>query len=817
MNVPMKWLHDFVNPGVTPQELAYRLTMAGLEVEKIDEVGAEWNQVFVGRVLDVSQHPDADRLVLADVEAGEHRLTVVTGAPNIYAGQTVALALAGAALIDGYSDSGERKVLKPTKMRGILSAGMVCSEKELGLSGEHEGILSLDDDAPVGAPLQEWLGDTVLEFEITPNLVHDFSVYGIARETAALYGLAIKSPEGVDLWSFPDSGADLVQIEDDALCPRYIGIAIDGVTVGPSPGWMARRLQQAGLRTINNIVDVTNFVMLELGQPLHAFDSALLDEGRVVIRRAHEGETIETLDHEKRDLTPDMLVIADANKAVAVAGVMGGVDSEVSEATTSILLEGANFDMKSIRHTARQLRLRTDASVRFERGLDPNLAGPAMSRAAALILQICPNAMITKITDAYPGPVGRRSLEMAFSRIERVLGIGFPEEQVLDVLARLEFEPSLSGPADKRRLTVSIPTYRNDVSIPDDIVEEVARVVGYDALPSTLPTGESTPVFRDDVFMLQRTLRAVLVGCGLSEAVTYVTISSETLDRFLDVESGESGLATKVKAGNVVRLVNPLQAERSLLRPTVVPSLLESVSQNLKHETSSRLFEFAKFFLPPTESERPSERNGLAIAMAGQRDDVSRFGSSGDLDFFDLKGVVEVVLERSGLGSWEFNPLVHSALHPHRAAMITSGENRIGVIGELHPDTIAAFGISGTRAMVAEIDLDTVLACRSVAQAARVGVPRFLPVEQDFAIVVDTEIPSATVEAALRQGGGPLVSRVVLFDVYEGEQIGAGKRSLAFRVTFTAPDRALTDADLIKIRKKIEKTVAAQANGTLRA
>ncbi|HET7092883.1 MAG TPA: phenylalanine--tRNA ligase subunit beta, partial [Thermomicrobiales bacterium] len=372
MRVPLRWLSEFVEIDLTPAELARRLTMAGLEAEKIEIIGEGWDKVYVGSVERVEPHPDADRLVLATVDAGEHRLTVVTGAPNIRQGQKVALALAGARLIDGHSEGQVYKTLKPSAIRGVRSEGMVCSEKELGLSDEHEGILVLPADAPVGAPLADYLGDVVIEFEITPNLVHAFSIIGIAREAAAVLDEPLRLPDVPDLEAAPQGATDLIEVADPDLCSRYVAVVIDGVEVGPSPEWLTRRLTAAGLRPINNLVDVTNYVMLEWGQPLHAFDRDQLAGGRIVVRRARPGEPLETLDHQQRQLTDEMLVIADAERAVGIAGVMGGVDSEVSDATAAIVLESANFNMTSIRHTARALRLRTDASARFERGLDPN-------------------------------------------------------------------------------------------------------------------------------------------------------------------------------------------------------------------------------------------------------------------------------------------------------------------------------------------------------------------------------------------------------------------------------------------------------------
>ncbi|MGI8475299.1 MAG: phenylalanine--tRNA ligase subunit beta, partial [Thermomicrobiales bacterium] len=505
MKVPMSWLADYIETGLPARELAHRMTMAGLEAEKFDEIGAFWDNVFVGIVERVERHPNADRLVLADVDAGEHRLRVVTGAPNIAAGQKVALALAGARLFDGHSDSPDLKTLKPGAIRGIMSEGMVCSEKELGLSGEHEGILVLEDDAPIGAPLRSWLGDTVIEFEITPNLAHAFSINGVAREARALTAIPLRTVDSFDLTQVAPGADDLVTIEDPDLCSRYIALVFSDVKVGPSPEWLARRLRAVGMRPINNIVDVTNYVMHELGQPLHAFDAATLHGGRIVVRRALAGETLETLDHQIRELTPDMLIIADADRVVAVAGVMGGSDTEVGDATTTLLLEGANFDMKSVRRSSRTLKLRSEASARYERGVDPNLVSAAMARAARLILDLCPAARITAVRDVYPRRRGTSSVSVPIGAFGRILGVTYTETQIIETLTLLDFDPRIEQIEAAPHVVVTVPTYRQDVTIVEDVVEEVARIIGYDTLPSTLPIGQTPPVQRDAMYMLQRT------------------------------------------------------------------------------------------------------------------------------------------------------------------------------------------------------------------------------------------------------------------------------------------------------------------------
>jgi phenylalanyl-tRNA synthetase beta chain len=812
MKVPMRWLADFVDTGLSVKELAHKLTMAGLEAEQITHIGADWDKVFVGYVRQVKRHPNADRLVLAEVEAGEHQLTVVTGAPNIAAGQKVALALAGARLIDGHTETLQYKTLKPGVIRGVPSEGMVCSEKELGISEEHEGILVLSDDAPVGVPLKDWLGDTVIEFEITPNLVHAFSVHGIAREAAALTEKTVTLPPAVELDSLPSSDGSLVVIDAPDLCSRYMAIVIEGVKVAPSPDWLARRLIAAGLRPINNIVDITNYVMLETGQPLHAFDRDQLHEGRIVVRRARNDERMETLDHQARELNPDMLMIADADHAVAVAGVMGGVDSEVSDNTTTLLLEGANFDMKSVRHTRMALKLRTDASSRFERGLDPNLVGPAMARATKLLLDLNPESRVVAARDVYPDPATPKTITMNFDRIERVIGIRYEPELVTNILQRLGFGVEIEAAG---LMTVEVPTFRRDVSLQEDLIEEIARVAGYEHLPSTLPAGALPEIKRDPMYRLKEGIRPTLTASGLSEAVTYITVSDEQVAPFTS-DKGLAGLVRLANREDLLRLINPLQADRAYLRPTLIPTLLDSVAANAKHQTSVQLFELARVYLPKGRDVLPDEIEVAGIVMTGEREPLSRFSANGELDFFDLSAVVESLLDRTGMSELRVERSCVPGLHPGRTAATFAGDTRVAVFGELLPSVAGQWSLDKHRVCVAEIDLTAVLS-QLPEQVEQVTVPRFLPVEQDFAIVVDEGIPAGDVETALRSGAGTLVTAVTLFDIYRGPQIGEGKKSLAYRVTFTAPDRALTDAELVKVRARIERTLSQDVGGALRA
>ncbi|MFN8663324.1 MAG: phenylalanine--tRNA ligase subunit beta [Thermomicrobiales bacterium] len=811
MKVPMRWLREFVDTGLSARELAHRLTMAGLEAEKVETIGDGWQNVFVGHVDTVERHPDADRLVLATVSAGEHHLRVVTGAPNIAAGQVVPLALAGARLIDGHSEGQVYKTLKPGVIRGVRSEGMVCSEKELGLSDEHEGILVLEGDAPVGAPLAEWLGDTVIEFEITPNLVHAFSVLGIAREAAAITSHDVTLPPLYDLSRAPQGSPDLVTIEADDLCPRYAAVVFDNVAIAPSPAWLQRRLNAAGVRPINNIVDVTNYVMLEFGQPLHAFDADKLRGDRVVVRRARPGETLETIDHVVRPLSPDMLVIADAEGAVAVAGVMGGVDSETTEESTRILLEAANFDMKSVRRTARALKMRSDASARFERGIDPNQVTDAIARATQLILALSPNASVTAYADVYPHPRQPVQLSVPFGEIERLLGVRIQPDVVQSVLDRLGFSPRVTADT----IEVLVPTWRSDVTMGADIVEEVARVVGYETLPETLPTGETPPVRRDPMFLFQQKARRTLAGLGFWETISYVTIGVGDLLKLTDPGALTSGVHP-LPPDQAVRLRNPMQAERDLLRPTLLPSVVETAARNLKHQRSVRLFEIARVYLP-SDTDLPAEPPVLALVLAGKRDDLDRFADpAAEIDFFDAKGTVEALLDRLGVHGASFRTHSLPAFHPGRTAGVYLGDVLVGIVGELRPDRALAFDIESPRVAVAELDLEALLA-RAEPVPSGISSPRFLPVEQDFAVVVNEEIPASDVLAALRSGAGPLASGFELFDVYRGPQLGEGRKSLAYRIAFTAPNRALTDAELGKVREKIGKTLRQLVQGELRA
>ncbi|MCX7622451.1 MAG: phenylalanine--tRNA ligase subunit beta [Thermomicrobium sp.] len=816
MKVPMRWLRELVATDLSADELAERLTLAGLEVEAIERIGAHWDNIYVGVVERIEPHPNADRLVLATVDAGAHRLAVVTGAPNIAVGQKVALALAGAKLYDGHSAEPRLITLKPQTIRGVRSEGMVCSEKELGLSDEHEGILVLDPEAPVGVPLRDYLGDEILEVAITPNRVDAFSIVGIAREVAALTGAPLRLPELATLEAPVDP--QLAVIEATDLCYRFVGVALEGIRVAPSPWWLRRRLQLVGIRPINNVVDVTNYVMVEWGQPQHAFDRAKLRAGRLIVRRARPGEEIETLDHVRRTLSPETLVIADTERPVGIAGVMGGLDSEITDETTAILLETANFDMLNIRRTARAQRLRTEASARFERGLDPNLCWPAATRAVHLLTQLVPSCQVVAYVDHYPAPRRPHRIEFPRTEIPRLLGVDYPDEEIRTVFQRLGFTVEVPDRPGRSAWIVEVPTFRSDVTIPADLVEEVARVIGYDSLPERLPVGQTVPVERDPELRLVRQIQNGLVAAGLHEIITYPMVDDESL-RALST-SGEEiperlGFYARPER-DFVRARNPIRPEWSIMRPTLVATLLRNAAEQLKFNDSVAVFETGKVYLPRGTDELPDERRVVGCLRAGLAAPRDLYRTERPVDFFDLKGVLEELLPRLGARGVSFRPLPHPTLHPGRSAEIVYRDRPIGIVGEALVTVAERYGISPQhRVVLAEIDIPLLLELGLEPVTAR-PVSRYQPVEQDFAIVVDEAVPAAEVEAALRAGVGPLAVDVRLFDMYRGPAIPPGKKSLAFRVVFSAPDRALSEEELQRLRERIEHQVRRRVKGEFR-
>ncbi len=798
MKVPLKWLAEYVPITLPPQELARRLTLSVAEVEEIATT-APWDEhVRVGQVLRVEPHPNADRLRLVTVNLGDRQERVVCGAPNVAEGQKVAFGETGARLISGRT--GEPMVLTPARIRGVESAGMVLSEKELGLSDEHEGILVLPPDAPVGVLLRDYLGDVVFELSAWANRPDLLSIIGVAREVAALTAQPLREPT----IAYPEHGAPAaerlrVEIADPDLCPRYIGMVIDGVTVGPSPAWMQRRLEAAGMRPINNIVDITNYVMLEYGQPLHAFDYDAIRGRTIIVRRARPGETLVTLDGERRELSADMLVIADAERPVALAGVMGGQDSEVSEHTTTVLLEAANFYGPSIRRTAARLKMRSEASTRFEKGLPAELAAVGARRAAQLMVELAGGRVAPGMVDVYPGRQEPVRVHVPAARLRRVLGIEVPPERVTAVLRALGFAVTTTPEG----YLVDVPYWRPDVRIADDIAEELIRVVGYEDLPATTICGRVPAPIRQPHRELREGVKDILAAAGMQEIMTYSLVSIEQLRQVVPPE--------ELERRPPLRVANPLSAERSVLRTSLRGSVLEALARGLRVRRGElALFETAAVYLP-RDGDLPEEREMLVGAVGGRRLDRWDQPTGESVDFFDAKGYLEALFERLALTP-EWSPVEEYGLLPGRTAAIRVEGRQIGVVGQVHPDTAAWFDIEGDCFLFeVYLDLLTDLTQRRREYRPYAATPA---VAQDLAVVVDASTPAAEVLRIIR--AGRYVLSATVFDEYSGGQLPPGKRSIAVRVLFQDPTRTLTDEDVAASRRQIVAQLERELGGTLR-
>ncbi len=800
MLVSLKWLSDYVPLTLPVKELAERLTLAGVKVERIISQGGDWEGVRVGEVLAVDPHPNADRLRLVTVDVGgAERPRVVCGAPNVAAGQRIAFASVGARLRDGRS--GDWSVLKPAKIRGIESAGMVTSEKELGLGESHEGILVLPDDAPVGTPLADYLGDTLLEIEVTPNRPDFLSVLGIAWEVAAQTHTKVAEPDRIyaEAATATASQRTSVTIEDRQLCPRYLAGIVERVKVGPSPAWLQERLLAAGMRPIANIVDITNYVMLETGQPLHAFDFRKLGGGRIVVRRAKDGERIVAIDGVERLLTPDMLVIADAARPVAIAGVMGGADSEVGQGTTTVLLEAANFNPVSIRATSTRLGLRTEASIRFEKGLHPELAAVAARRAMKLLVEVAGGRAAKGLVDAYAAKRQDTRVVVTRSRIEQVLGFEPSSTQVRTALTDLGFGCRWVPPD---RYVVRAPYWRTDIAFADDVIEELARVIGYDRIEPAHLAGAIPPPIDDPRRRLRERLKDAAVAAGMQEVITYPLTTVETLAQVTPPEA--------LEVHPPLRLENPMSSEQAVMRTSLRASILTTLASNLRRDAAgTAIFEAARAYLTSPDS-LPDEREVFVGAIGGNR--RGRWGEATQeaLDFYDAKGLLEETFERCGLDV-AFEAGEDYGLLRSRTALLFAAGEHAGVLGQVHPRVAAKFELSGA-VFLFELDVERLLpALREVSHRP---VSRFPAVIQDIALLVDTDVPAARVESIIASNALVLEARP--FDVYEGPPLPPGKRSLAFAVHFQALDRTLTDAEVAEARGRIVRRLEHELGAELR-
>lgn len=802
MKAPLSWLKEFVSIDVPLEDLTHRLTMGGTEVAGVEQRGADWTKVVVGFVESVRPHPNADRLRLVTVDAGSgaEAVEVVCGAPNVAAGQKIAYASVGANLIDAHT--GQARTLKRAKIRGVVSEGMVCSERELGLGDNHEGILVLNESAPVGAPLGEILGDAVLDLELTPNRPDCLGVLGVAREIAALTGVSASEPD----LSYPEEGPDaksLASIRIDApdLCRRYTATVLQGVKLGPSPKWLVDRLAAVGQGSINNVVDVTNYVMFELGQPLHAFDLDAVADHAIVVRRALRGETLVTLDDVERKLPADALLIADPGKGIGLAGVMGGANSEISERTANVLLESATFEGPNNRRTAAALGMRTEATLRFEKGLRPELAEIAVRRATKLILEIAGGTAARGILDAWPGRDDiQTEVHVSAEKLERILGVRFSDEQIRDTLQGLGFGVRTVGDV----YAVSIPYWRPDVTIPEDVAEEVARVIGYDKVPTRTISGAIPQWEPQPEHDLREQVRAALVAAGLQETISYPLTTEEELQQPL------SGTARP----NPLKLVNPVASDHSALRTTLRGSVLKTVARNVRTWRGPiALFELGRTYLHWGEGQ-VDERETVAGALTGARVEPQWNADPGELDFYDAKGAVEAVISELGLEA-SFEPHEDPSFSKGRCASVLVGNERVGVVGEVANSLLDAFECDVPKLALFELDLPMLLEASSGQAGAPVrykSFSRFPDAIRDLAVVVDQSIPAGELVRIVQRSR--LVQRVVVFDVYRGEGIEPNQKSVALRVHYQAGNRTLAADDISKAEtatlRALEREVGAK-------
>ena len=843
MKLPLSWLKEFVDITMPTEQLAEKLTLSGLEVAEIIRIGVPgselpWDpdKILVGNILEVRQHPNADRLVLADVDYGAAEPhTVVTGAPNLFQYRGLGrlphplkgvYAKEGAELYDGHAEGQVKVKLKGRPVRGVMSDAMLCSEKELGMSEEHEGIIILPDDAPVGTPLRDYLGDEVIEIDILPNTARALSILGAAREIAALTGAELHMPAMEYTASGPGiDGRVQITVEEPDLCPRFSATLIEGVAIGPSPLWMQRRLTLAGMRPIYNIVDVSNYVMLELGQPNHTYDADKVADQHLIVRQAQPGERITTLDGKQHEVypvpgtnLPALLVCDAAGPNGGVAGVMGGAATEVSETTTRVLIEAANWEPTIIRKMARGFKLPSEASRRFERGVDIEIAPLAQRRALQLMQQVAGGTIAQGMIDEYARPWKSPVLDLTPREVARILGITLSAEEIAALLRPLGFGCEVVG--EPALVRVTVPSFRQDVTILADLCEEVARMYGYDRIPTTHLADDLPEQAANPSLELEEKVRDVLVGAGLDEAITYSLTNMAAVAK-LDPASAD--------AAQFLKLANPITPEREYLRRSGLPTLLEALANNLREKERVLLFEIGRIYLKHDGQVLPDQPRVLTLALAGERERRSWHAPKPEvMDFFDLKGIVETLLARLNLTEQvRFAPLTDDPrFHPGRAARLelrpvgkgkqasdAPGES-LGVLGELHPGARERLEIDLPRALAAELDLERLIA---LAQpTVYKAISRFPATTQDLAMVVGLDVPAEQVAAAIRKYAGSDLEALELFDVYAGPQVGEGKRSLAYRLTFRAANRTLSDADVNKVRAKIVRGLEYDVKAAIR-
>ncbi len=812
MNVSYRWLSDYIDlSGIPAEQLAEMMTRGGIEIDSVPSRNAGVTGVVVGYVKKREKHPDADKLSVCTVDAGTGEdLQIVCGAPNVGADMKVPVALVGAKLPGGLN-------IKRAKLRGVESQGMICSARELGINDkllpkeQQEGILVLPHDAEIGRDILDVLAlnDSILELDLTPNRSDCLSMLGVAYEVSALTGRPLNLPDPAkDIYSAAEVASDYVRvsISSPEHCSLYTARYVKGVKIAPAPQWMQNRLIAAGVRPINNIVDITNYVMLEYGQPLHAFDAARVAGGRIDVRLAKAGETLVTLDGQERKLEPHMLVIADAEKAIGLAGVMGGANSEVSEGTTDIILESAKFDGSTVRRTSRQLGLRSEASARFEKEVDPDRVRAALDRAAGLMARYAEGLVTEGVAEAEASARKPSVIDLSLSRVNGMLGTELSALEIKTILSRLQFEVKASGDDVWK---VAVPSRRGDISRDVDLVEEIARLHGYDEIPTTPIEGPTTPGSLTKPQAIRRKLRTILTGAGLHEAISYSVTSLPRTELFAELSAGAKPIA----------LAMPMSEERSVLRTTLIPSLLEAAAYNLNRKNNDvALFEIGNVYHTDetTLTRLPQEKPRAALLLLGNRRASSWNRTAEPVDFYDAKGILEQAFDRLGLsGRISYEAAQPAGFHPGRTAAIVirteRGSRTIGFVGQVHPETQREFDLPD--AYVAELELGPIYEFADASIEYRI-LPRYPAIERDIAVVVDRGVAGGALTATISASAGELLESVEVFDVYTGERIGSDKKSVALALIYRHAERTLTDEEVgeahARVLAQLEQSYGAE-------
>jgi phenylalanyl-tRNA synthetase beta chain len=802
MRFTLNWLKEYVDFDAPPEELAEKLTMVGLEVESLEYMGKGLEDIVVAEIMDIKPHPNASKLVLCDVTDGERLFKIVCGAKNMKAGDKIALAKTGTMLPQS-TKFPEGVLIQSTKIRGELSEGMLCAENELGLGEDGDGILILPESAVIGSRLIDTLGlnDVVIEVGVTPNRPDCLSVVGIAREVAAIFGAKVKYPD----FSVLEEGEDIlnlasVEVLDSDGCPRYSCRVITGIKIASSPDWIKTRLETSGIRSINNVVDITNFVLLELGQPLHAFDYNLLDGKKIIVRSADNAEVIETIDGMERKLTGDDLVICDARRPIALAGVMGGANTEISENSRDILLESAYFNPVRVRRTSKRTNLKSESSYRFERGIDPNGVVKALDRASELIRRVAGGKIAKERIDVYPNPIKPIEMDISTRRVNSILGEDIGTEKIKQTVEGLEIETIAVKDGE---ISLRFPTFRVDLNREIDLIEEVARHYGYDNIPVKLPFAQMKTESLKREKALENRMKEILTSFGFLEAVNYSFDDPELLSLYNENQP--------------LKILNPLTKESSAMRTSIINGILRNVSLNLNHKVQDiRIFEIGKVYFPK-EKGLPEEIIKITGAATGRRQ--LELWDKEEFDFFDMKGILERVLEAfSIISKTRFeNASEIRFLHPGKSAKLLVEGEGIGFLGELHPEFQEKLGFS-KRVYIFEMDLERLISFEKKMEKKFAQLPKFPSVRRDIALVVDDNIPLGKILSEIKKVESSLIEDLKVFDVFKGGSLAQGKKSIAVSMTLRASDKTLTDEEANKVQamaiRSLQKVLGAELRKT---